>query len=687
MSEIGYHIYVSADGYVGNGSLQKPFASVAEAQEAVRKIIADHPGTDVTVHLLPGEYHIENISFTDADSGTPEHRITYRAEGGEVIVNAGRLISGDNFKDITDETVLSRLCDDAKAHVKVCDLASLGITLKQFGKLYTVGTYKMDKYYDDATGTFAELYWNGKRLINARYPNDRFTLITDIIDPGEDYRKVKRNPRGGTIKMDDTVTERVKTWKEPEKAWAFGYYYFDWAESTNPVAGFDLEKGYVTFAYGSSMGYRVGGPFWAGGKYYFFNVLEELDKDGEFYLDRDTMKLYVYADSFTKDDVLTVTLSQKDILTGEVSNVTFEGITFTGSRMNGISLKGNNIRIDNCRVIDVDAGGITLEGTGNVIRNSEIAHLGKNGVRLVGGDDKTFTHSGNVIENCYIHDFGEVYRTYQSAVNLVGCGNVMRHCELAYAPHSAFSCTGTENIMEYNYIHDVVQESTDAGAFYVGGCWTNPGNEVRYNRFERIGDRLHHASCIYFDDYYSFGNAYGNIIIDTWGFSFLVGGGRYNKIQNNIIIDSRFLYVDARFRDSFIPSGLRKDTVDWNGGMWKYIRESDFIYNDQWKEKYPEVSEIDLSFEDYDDPRLPINPTGNVVSDNILFATSQCRDEIDPVIPKYSTIEHNDAFHSIEGLLDPVTFKMTDRLKEFLRESGNKFTDIPDADTMGRYKE
>ena len=85
-------LYVSQNGSDENdGSKDKPFATPERAVEAVRTLIADGLNKPVTVYFHAGDYRIENINFTEADSGTAEYPVTYKAYGdGEVIFNGGR---------------------------------------------------------------------------------------------------------------------------------------------------------------------------------------------------------------------------------------------------------------------------------------------------------------------------------------------------------------------------------------------------------------------------------------------------------------------------------------------------------------------------------------------------------------------------------------------------------------------
>ena len=89
--------YVASRGSDANpGTPEKPFATVAKAQEAVRGRIAAGLGSDLTVRIRGGTYRIEKtLVFGPRDSGTDEHAVTYAAgPGEEVIISGGRSITG-----------------------------------------------------------------------------------------------------------------------------------------------------------------------------------------------------------------------------------------------------------------------------------------------------------------------------------------------------------------------------------------------------------------------------------------------------------------------------------------------------------------------------------------------------------------------------------------------------------------
>ena len=55
----------------------------------------------------------------------------------------------------------------------------------------------------------------------------------------------------------------------------------------------------------------------------------------------------------------------------------------------------------------------------------------------------------------------------------------------------AMAAEGNNHIVEYNEIHNVIRESGDAGAYYVGRDWTQRGNILRYNYLHHIKGKGH----------------------------------------------------------------------------------------------------------------------------------------------------------------------------------------------------
>jgi hypothetical protein len=136
-AEAGRHFYVSPTGEDRNpGTKDKPFATVACARDAVRKLVAGGLTEPVTVVLADGVYEqAAPLVLGPEDSGTAEHAITYRGAPGPVaVLSGGRRITGwTKGKDEVWQT--------------------------------TVPGVKEGQWY------FRQLWVNGRRAVRARTPN------------------------------------------------------------------------------------------------------------------------------------------------------------------------------------------------------------------------------------------------------------------------------------------------------------------------------------------------------------------------------------------------------------------------------------------------------------------------------------------------------------------------------------
>ena len=662
--------YVSPNGSDENdGSKNKPFATPEKAVEAVRETIAAGLNKPVTVYFHAGDYRLSNINFTEADSGTAEYPVTYKAYGdGDVIFNGGKTLANENFKTVTDEAILARLKDEVKDKVKVLDLKAEGLTLEDIGNLYAIGSASTASKYDDGTvGNNCELFWNDVRLTVARYPNTGFSTFVEVIDEGD-----KENLIAGTLKVDSQTLAEMKTWQEPEKAWIFGYFMFNWADMTTPVLSMDFDNATVTPKYYSSYGYKDDG------EYYFFNILEELDAEGEYYIDRDNMLLYVYPPEESKDKDALMSVSTDVLITGEnVSNVTFEQIQFKGVRNDVIKLTGDNNTFRDCKVMNSYGWAIGITGTNNLVYGCEIAYMGKGGVNLKGGDRDTLTPGNNVIENCYIHHFEEIYRTYQQGAFVVGCGNKIIHNEIAYAPHCVLSYSGNDHLIAYNYIHDVVYESSDAGALYVGGDLTSFGTEVKYNLFENIGGTEgKYPKAIYFDDGMSGGTIYGNIVVNCSGNAINLGGGRSLMVKNNLVIsDNSPLFYDDRF---YYEGWAAHNAPALIGTLDRVPYTSDL-----WKERFPALASVSRDPEDYLSPDYAANPAYSEIENNIFIGKKSAKNfwDISDIVYEFSTIGINYSYAGRSEILEDGTYTVKE-LPIFLNNM--KWEQIPYTE-IGRY--
>ena len=649
-------IYVKAGG------------SIAEAQQKARNL----PGSTVLVEA--GVYR-EALTFDARDNGTK-----YIGCGAEL--SGGLSVKYEDTKPLPED-ILPRLSPEAAAHIRRIELSEYGLTSSDWGEVFPIGTYCTANKYDGAkSGINLEVFSGGRRMCLARYPNEGYLKLDGILDCG-DVREFppqnfwegwdeRRNHRGGTYIVDRKTNKRIAAWKDPSTAWIFGYLYWDWADSSSPIK-VNTENRAIMPEYVSLFSAR------AGAEYYLFNVLEELDAPGEYYLDRENGRLYVYP--YAEGDEIEISLSGESLIRiSGTEHLTVEGFTLKCVRNCGIELSGNDCVLKNLRIRNVAEHAVTVSGYRNTVEGCEITKTGRGGIYVSGGDRETLTPGENRIVNNYIHHFSEVYKTYQAGISLSGVGNICAHNEICFTPHTAILYAGNDHLIEYNHIHDAVLYSADAGAIYAGRDWSAYGTVIRYNILRDIGSETLHPEGIYWDDALSGQTAYGNIIIRAGHFGFLIGGGRDNQVRDNLIIDSgsTAIYYDSRAYDGFFLDGWYRAGVSTeNGGQWLTL--TGVPYREGiWVKKYPSLATVTTDFASRDNVSFAVYPAGSVVENNVIIKENEESLNAPDVIRTYSHIGENLWYPTAEM----AGFDM-ESLKFSLQPKG--FPEIP-VDRIGRIR-
>lgn len=567
-----------------------PLATLQRARDLAREFRStrNEPAT-VIIEVLDGCYELDEPLTLDArDGGVSENCPTiWRARNdGKVTINAGRYAKNIAKATETNFELPTQIQPQICEKLLCLDLSDLGI---------------------DSLGTpvsGSTLFFQGKPMTLARYPNEGFIKVTGLSD--KDVHEVDiRGTKGiveGKIKYDDLEVERSLGEKD---LWAHGYWFWDWSEQKQSVESIDAaEKLIVLRGPHHSYGYRVGQWF------YLFNSLVELDQPGEYYIDRDSYRLYFYptTDSWNQDDFL-LTYAPHILQINGASHLEWSGFRLIGSQETAVT--GNNldnVTIKNCDIFDVGGSGIALQGRRLAIEQCELWYLGASGVRVSGGNRVTLEGSGNRVVNNYIHDYALFKRVYEPGIQIDGVGNYAAHNVIENAPHMGIGFGGNDNLLEYNEISNVCTESNDAGAVYTGRNWTMRGNVLRYNYLHDI-QGLDNRGCvgIYLDDMFSSAEMLNNLFVRVTRAAF-IGGGRDSKINGNVFVDCfPALHIDAR------GVGWAKDHVN---GWIKEDEEkgtlSGIAYNKPpYSTKYPKLARI------LDNKERAGLPEGNEVCGNV----------------------------------------------------------------------
>ena len=497
--------YVSPDGSDhGKGTLSSPFATLARARDAVRRL-KKRKKTDIDVLLRGGTYHLdETVVFSLDDSGKGEQMISYAAYPGETpIFSSSTAVKG--WKKAAGK--LPGLPAAAQGQILEAKVSDRFFTL-----------------YDS----------------EGRLPRARSEGFVQLDGSGRDRLHF---PKG-----------RLKQWSNVEDVEIVVRPHHAWIVNILPLVSVDEE---------AQMAHTSIDATYAMNPLHFLkedkipscwveNVLEELDEPGEWVLNTKEGKLYLWPRSHTPvvyPELIEYIRVEGDIdqagpVDVPVRNLCFRGITFTqGERYSvaeddaGIQHdwdfmdKGNalvrlrgteNCTIEQCHFTQSGSGAIRvdLHGQKNTISGNHIEQMGGAGIVLAGyGPGTKYVSKNNLIYNNHIHHTGRIYShsagilVWQSGENRVannlvhhtpytgvifcGCmteyfkkkgrelGRTLRHDEIGTLPKKLTIddvrpyLHTHDNLIEYNDIHHAMQMLGDGNAFYIRGA--GAGNVFRRN--------------------------------------------------------------------------------------------------------------------------------------------------------------------------------------------------------------
>ncbi len=569
-------IYVAPDGNDGHaGTPARPLGSFEGARKAVRRLLKEAPGSPVSVYFRGGIYLQEKpVLLEKEDSGGQNAPVVYREIDGETPVFTGsKPLTG--WRKLKDKAMLSRLHKSVHGKVWVTDLRRHGIS--DFGDPTDLGARP-------------ELFCNGELQTLARWPDSGF-LNTGAVKGSTPLPQNYANTAGtkeGVVEYTDSYQDR---WAGEKDVRLGGYWFWDWSEQFHKVGRWDA----------SARTFHIQPPYHgygykAGARYFGLNLFCEIDRPGEWYLDRETGLLYWYPPegvSPSRAEVrFTVFQAPYMVEISNCSHVRLEGLTFREGRGSAILVKeGEDCVISDCRVQRFGRDGIHIYGGRNHgISGSLLEHFGCGGIRVQGGDRRNLVPSGHFIENTIVERFSIFKRTYEPAVHLDGCGHRVSNSRFRYSSSSAFRLEGNDFLIEYNQVSHVVEESDDQGGIDIFYNPSYRGIVIRHNHWSDIqGGTKHGAAGVRLDDMISGVHIYGNIFEKTGAKEFggvQIHGGKDNIIENN-------LFYKCLAAVSFSTWGEKRwlDGLD-SPAIRKKLYEDVDIRSALYREKYPLLEKL-----------------------------------------------------------------------------------------------
>ncbi len=653
-------IFVQNGAQNGDGSFEKPFGTIEEAKDFIRdlKKNGSYPQKGVEVNIREGKFSMsETLEFTKEDSGTAEAPVVYQAYGNEeVSFIGGAEIDLADFKKVTDTNTLKRIRPEAKDNIYYVDLKNYG--LYDYGVIQPTG-WGVNQFWElegtpemvavrEYTGfvpntSASSLFINGEARTLARYPNGtEMCKIEEPIDGGTRHDKWMwvnnytgeyingssgeplmpwEEVQGPTVKGPSDLADRMKGWSEATDPWVYGYWYYGYADLSSPVKSFDAEQGIFTLRlpnihYGNGNPAHENKGSTAGQPFYMFNLLEEIDVPGEWYLERTDGKLYYYPQENLRGTALLTTMVDAMFNLDGASHIKFRKLIFNGHRSDAIKLEGcDSITFELCELTQIGNQAIVAMMSKNCkYLSCYFENIQAGGISLGSNYDMNLTPANNLIENCWFKNFGMNGSGYTAALSMRGTGDVARHCRIHDCDAAGFFMGGVDSIFEYSEVYDILRHADDMGVCYDYQNQHRLGGVVRHNYIHDISSPNAHESTgiqgIYQDGGSSGMTVHSNIFENFGGRAVMFNGGHYNSAYNNIVINSKTLGT---------LTGIMYDIVDTSSmetikAFYKDYVEAGVADNPIY-DKYPHSREF-LN----DNPN---EPKYNVIKDNVIVNSGE----------------------------------------------------------------
>lgn len=543
-------LYVSPKGDDRNaGTLSHPLKTIGAALGKMKEITA---GQQVEVMLRGGTYEIDATLEVNRD-----HVFIHPYQDETVTISGGKSVTRNSLKPVKEQAVLDRLQPQVRSLIREIDFKKnrmelVGLHATGFGRPSQVA--------------WTEVFVDGQPLRIARWPNDSTVMIGKIQESG-----VAKEGKEAPFPVFGYQEERPSGWKSVENMWISGYFAHGYADDMICVESIDTIHKMIHTRQHTVYGFMTGAP-WR--QWFALNLLEELDVPGEYVIDAGRGKMYVYPPA-GKMENWSVSLLESPLMAIEhCKDVKVQGITFEYGRHIGVYMENTHrALIKNCIIRNMGGVGVSIGkgtlkagnqrghesggspasrvvgdlmgtvyqnilfnregGTENGVVDCYIYNVGAGGISLGGGDRASLTPAGNYVENCRIHDYNRIEKSYRPGIWMDGVGNRISKCDIYNAPSMAILFHGNNHVIELCDITNVCSEVDDQGAVYYGRDPSEQGNVIRYCYFHELSPR-HRVTATYHDDGACGAEVYGNIYYKAGSLPVLIGGGHNNHYRHNI---------------------------------------------------------------------------------------------------------------------------------------------------------
>lgn len=537
----------------------------------------------VRVRLGAGVYRLtEPINLRWGNGVTSNVQLEILGVGHQSVISGAVAVKDWSLAKVND--LPARVSEKAKGNVWVADVSRLKLNLNSLPISRGFGI--------PIRPIMTEFYVGDKVQAVAAWPNIGYGRVIKPVNLPVDDKK--------TFSVEG---RKVVEWVDEPDLQMTAFWFWDWAAQTYLVASKDIKNGVMQLlGQGSPYGIK------SNQRLRVENALAELDVTGEWYLNRASAKLYFWPDKGFAEANKELSVSTELLHIDSSKKVNIRDMAFE-------KVRGDAVVINNSSEVHLDQVAIRFTGNRAVaitnsascgIRNSLIEDNGEGGVFLNGGDRQTLQSAGNFVERSEIKRFSRLVKTYRFGIELSGVGQRALGNKISDAPHTAVFFSGNNHVIANNEIFNVVRETSDAGAIYVGRDYTARGTLIENNYLHDIHASLagQEVKGIYLDDQASGTTVRGNLIARVQQPVF-IGGGRDNVVENNLFFKSSpAIHLDARGL-----RGQKSMTVDPKGTLQKNLDAVPYrsqIYASRYP-NLPKIREDDIGAPKY-----------NIVRNNLI---------------------------------------------------------------------